>query len=477
MRPVPRTFWPLVLYCVVIVAGIVGMVGRGGPHRAEPQFQLNSLVTQLRIAEGAQFMLPEGAEASAVSEEDAATLRATLAELAQEAVPIAQEPENPPLVREQAAAIWLIYVKGGDEEEPVDARVQQLLPDEEARSPLGVLVARGAAGAPVEGEELAELRDVEMSAWLKSRLGAWVESPAGPIDPDGLHARAEQPFLQRAFLLLSGYTVLFMVGVGLFFVMMFRWRKLPGQGLRAEHETPWAPEPWVAWYVVAAWFAFTSTLQLGLGAAAVAFPSLEAAGSYLGLGSQLAGGLFALWMMGNHSAASGGRSTAGTLLDLRVGLQPFQGRAIPPLLWGMAGFAVAVPFVYGTFLLQQALDIGGDMVSNPVLPELVAPTSTVSHIVLLVSIVAAAPVFEEIVFRGFLFRQLRVRLGAPLAVVMSAGLFALVHFDAGTFLPLFVLGCALALVTERSGGLMPAILVHAFWNGGTVLLATTLHGG
>jgi membrane protease YdiL (CAAX protease family) len=34
----------------------------------------------------------------------------------------------------------------------------------------------------------------------------------------------------------------------------------------------------------------------------------------------------------------------------------------------------------------------------------------------------------------------------------------------------------LALVTERSGGLLAAMLVHGFWNGATILMTVSVFG-
>ena len=89
--------------------------------------------------------------------------------------------------------------------------------------------------------------------------------------------------------------------------------------------------------------------------------------------------------------------------------------------------------------------------------------------------VVAAPIQEEVIFRGLIqsFLQHRWRLtlslfGQPFspAVGCTAILFSVVHLSAG---PIVVIGAmALSLLAgelrRRSGNLMPAILVHALFN-------------
>lgn len=95
-----------------------------------------------------------------------------------------------------------------------------------------------------------------------------------------------------------------------------------------------------------------------------------------------------------------------------------------------------------------------------------------------VSLVAAAvvlgPITEELMYRGVLLRALQPR-GKVFAVVVSSAVFAAVHLtgldpdqlwlSAAVFLPpLFVLGVLLAVLTQRTGRLGPALFLHSGWN-------------
>jgi membrane protease YdiL (CAAX protease family) len=82
--------------------------------------------------------------------------------------------------------------------------------------------------------------------------------------------------------------------------------------------------------------------------------------------------------------------------------------------------------------------------------------------VVLVTLIA--PFAEETLFRGFLFGWLRGRAPLWMAVVVSAALFAASHVQPVLLLPTFVLGCLLALVYQRSGSLVPGMIVHGVFN-------------
>ncbi len=72
-------------------------------------------------------------------------------------------------------------------------------------------------------------------------------------------------------------------------------------------------------------------------------------------------------------------------------------------------------------------------------------------------------ILEEIFFRGMVLSCFKP-WGRWLACLSSALLFAVFHLNPEQMAPVFVLGCALALVTWETGSLWPAVLGHAFHN-------------
>lgn len=83
--------------------------------------------------------------------------------------------------------------------------------------------------------------------------------------------------------------------------------------------------------------------------------------------------------------------------------------------------------------------------------------------------VLAAPLCEEFIFRGLIYGGLRRSMNAPLAMLMSAAIFAVVHPPL-SMLPVFILGLCAAWTYERSKTLLAPMLVHATYNA-MVLLA------
>ncbi|MCA9517313.1 MAG: CPBP family intramembrane metalloprotease [Myxococcales bacterium] len=75
-----------------------------------------------------------------------------------------------------------------------------------------------------------------------------------------------------------------------------------------------------------------------------------------------------------------------------------------------------------------------------------------------------APLAEEILFRGFLYRNLRDVLGRTGAVFFSGFVFGAVHLDPERLVPLAGLGMVLAVLYEWSGALAVPIVVHGLWN-------------
>ncbi|MDI3280115.1 MAG: type II CAAX endopeptidase family protein [Bacillota bacterium] len=86
-------------------------------------------------------------------------------------------------------------------------------------------------------------------------------------------------------------------------------------------------------------------------------------------------------------------------------------------------------------------------------------------------IVVVAPFAEEVFFRGFSFTALRDRWGPAAALWGTAFLFALVHSYLIQFLPLFLVGAALAWQRRAGFSLLSCIVAHGVLNGVVFLLA------
>ncbi len=147
------------------------------------------------------------------------------------------------------------------------------------------------------------------------------------------------------------------------------------------------------------------------------------------------------------------------------------------------GVAVGIIAAVASYAVNAALVIllgAREPVQQRLLDDAVAGGPTL----LLVAAIAVvvAPVTEEIVFRGVLFRSLRDRFGTWLGVFASAAIFSLVHVEVLVSQPaalagLFAIGVVLAGAYARTGNLVVAIIGHATFNAVSLSLAVMLDAG
>jgi len=83
--------------------------------------------------------------------------------------------------------------------------------------------------------------------------------------------------------------------------------------------------------------------------------------------------------------------------------------------------------------------------------------------------IAVAPLFEEIIFRGFLFKVFQEIGGAGFAIVFTAAVFALSHALqlAGNWpsvVLIFAVGCVLSVIRYRSNSIIPTLIIHTSYN-------------
>lgn len=93
----------------------------------------------------------------------------------------------------------------------------------------------------------------------------------------------------------------------------------------------------------------------------------------------------------------------------------------------------------------------------------------------IIAVAILAPISEELIFRGLIYKRMRVFLNAPLATVVSAAIFGAFHGNMLQFIYATLLGVALAYVYERFRTVMAPIMVHVAANAMSVLISN--HAG
>ncbi len=89
------------------------------------------------------------------------------------------------------------------------------------------------------------------------------------------------------------------------------------------------------------------------------------------------------------------------------------------------------------------------------------------HALMLISlaVVIAAPLAEEIFFRGFAFRGMTTKKGFWPSAIFISVVFAVIHIEPANILPIFVLSLVLCWFQWRTSSVIPPIIGHATYNG------------
>ncbi|EDX87212.1 CAAX amino terminal protease family [Synechococcus sp. PCC 7335] len=275
-----------------------------------------------------------------------------------------------------------------------------------------------------------------------------------------------------------------LLGVGLLIALVAQ-RILRGkESILAITQTPWeVPWNWeVVWLVIVGGFLFIGQLALplvlqvgllltqsgSLQTASLTDSGLAAAATILGLNSR-GKALYSLVFYLLMAA-----STLGVLywairqyLPLSKAWFRFELAGRWPL-WGGGGYLVALPLMLGVSALNQQI-WQGQGGNNPILQLVLEERDPVALGMFLFTAAIAAPIFEEILFRGFLLPSLTRYMSTWTAIGLSSLIFATAHLSFSEVLPLTVLGAILGFVYAKSRNLMSSILLHSTWNSITMI--------
>jgi membrane protease YdiL (CAAX protease family) len=141
------------------------------------------------------------------------------------------------------------------------------------------------------------------------------------------------------------------------------------------------------------------------------------------------------------------------------------------IVTGIIAFLVFKPLhmIYQTGMLSTFYVLSLPIKAHPVVEDLVGRGPAELKLALALSVGLSAPFFEEVFFRGFLYQAIRRRTYAWGAVVLTAMLFASIHPGAFLAVQVFPLGMMLAYLMEKTGSLIPCMVVHLLVNGESLL--------
>jgi len=138
------------------------------------------------------------------------------------------------------------------------------------------------------------------------------------------------------------------------------------------------------------------------------------------------------------------------------------------------GLGVLALIAYGLIAVFWVILVrpktGADALAN------VKGEGTGDVVLAIVAVAAIAPIVEEVFFRGLLYRSLRNRLSILPAALLAGALFGLVHISGYPLdtLPLkAAFGVIACLLYERTGSLLPGIVLHSIGDASAIDLALT----
>jgi membrane protease YdiL (CAAX protease family) len=149
-------------------------------------------------------------------------------------------------------------------------------------------------------------------------------------------------------------------------------------------------------------------------------------------------------------ASRWGESSVGAALR-RLGVRSFSPSALKWMLAAIGAYLVVAAVYAAVFGSPHQEDIAESFGALPVQILLIA---------------VAAPISEEVCFRGMLFGGLRTRLPRFAAALISGLIFGGLHALTGISAvpPLIAFGFILALLYEKTGSIVPGILLHMLNN-------------
>jgi membrane protease YdiL (CAAX protease family) len=132
---------------------------------------------------------------------------------------------------------------------------------------------------------------------------------------------------------------------------------------------------------------------------------------------------------------------------------------------GLLVAAIFPPLMLASYVVQKLM--GGQVKEQEVVEffrEAAGANQQSSIAAMFVMAVVVAPIFEEIVFRGYLYAVFKSWAGSFASLVFTAALFAAVHNNVAVLPSLLILAVGLTIAYEWSGSILVPIAMHATFN-------------
>lgn len=148
-------------------------------------------------------------------------------------------------------------------------------------------------------------------------------------------------------------------------------------------------------------------------------------------------------------------------LEQAFGLRP--AKPCRALALAVATLVLCLPAIYAAQWLAYAI-LGPDTTPQPIVVYLMENPAWGSRLLVLAIAAIAAPITEELLFRGCLYGFFRQSTGRAAATLLSSVVFALIHAHLATIPALVIFAIGLALLYEATGTLWAPIVAHSLFN-------------
>lgn len=209
----------------------------------------------------------------------------------------------------------------------------------------------------------------------------------------------------------------------------------------------------------------TGTGKLGAGSAIAAYVTLLLGMLVIGAPVQQRSLVLGLWIT---EALAIALPAVFALLATGVRFRSFLGLRGISLRQGLAAVLLAAanqPVVSFLTWAERELLPAGIVADFDAKQRMLDAVFKANALPMLITVVIAAPLGEELFFRGFALPALKRSWGLLAALLVSGALFSLLHMDPVGFLGLMEIGVLLAALRWRTGSLWAAVLGHAVNNG------------
>jgi hypothetical protein len=153
-------------------------------------------------------------------------------------------------------------------------------------------------------------------------------------------------------------------------------------------------------------------------------------------------------------------SMAGPLLFAHFLRKKLTGKSIYSLKSANASIVIIVSLCIVGLQMGFTMPIGSLIPMPEVVKQLFLEMLKYNGILGFITIVIAAPILEELIFRGIILDGLLKRYSPTKSILFSSFLFGLVHLNPWQFISAMIIGCFAGWVYYRTKNLLLCILIH-----------------